>query len=102
MTTISGNRQIQIQKATVVLDPGESRVDASQVKRPKSFMELCRINGSAVIPVDNTNQYWKKDWNIGARYTIQRIMGNGSYGDVAKAYDNERKEIVRFLGGCHS
>ena len=55
-----------------------------------------------MIPVDNTNQYWKKDWNIGARYTIQRIMGNGSYGDVAKAYDNERKEIVRFLGVCHS
>lgn len=46
------------------------------------------------MSVDNTNQSWKRDWNIGDRYAIQKILGNGSYGDVAKAYDNAKNEIV--------
>lgn len=28
------------------------------------------------------------------RYTIEKIVGNGSYGEVAKAYDNEKNEVV--------
>ena len=45
-------------------------------------------------PVDNSNQSWRKDWNIGDRYVIQKILGNGSYGDVAKAIDTQTNEIV--------
>ena len=47
--------------------------------------------------VDNSNQSWRKDWNIGERYVIQRILGNGSYGDVAKAIDTHTNEIVKIV-----
>ena len=49
-------------------------------KRPKSFMEL--------------TQSWRRNWEIGNRYSIEKIVGSGSYGEVAKAYDNQKKEIV--------
>ena len=47
--------------------------------------------------IDNSNQSWRKDWNIGDRYIIQRILGNGSYGDVAKATDTKTDETVIIL-----
>ena len=47
--------------------------------------------------VDNSNQSWRKDWNIGERYVIQKILGNGSYGDVAKAIDTQTNEIVMVI-----
>lgn len=53
---------------------------------------------SSVIGVDNTNQSWRKDWKIGDRYSIQKILGAGSYGDVAKVIDTKTGEIVWF--GC--
>ena len=48
----------------------------------------------SVSDVDNTNQSWRKDWKIGDRYSIQKILGAGSYGDVAKVIDTKTGEIV--------
>lgn len=42
----------------------------------------------------NNNKSWQRDWNIDSRYTIKRIVGNGSYGDVAEAVDTETNESV--------
>lgn len=56
----------------------------------------------SVIDVDNTNQSWRKDWKIGDRYSIQKILGAGSYGDVAKVIDTKTGEIVGAAVGSHS
>jgi mitogen-activated protein kinase 1/3 len=40
------------------------------------------------------------DWEVGERYTLIRILGHGSYGEVAEAYDNvaqRRVAIKRIL-----
>ena len=61
-------------------------------------MELCSPQVDWVHLLDNCNRSWRKDWNIDSRYTIQKILGNGSYGDVAKAIDTKTGETVGSTG----
>ena len=61
-------------------------------------MELCNATMGWIDALDNRNQSWRKDWNIDSRYTIQKILGNGSYGDVAKAIDTKTEETVGSTG----
>lgn len=34
------------------------------------------------------------NWDVGSRYTLLRMLGKGSYGQVAEAFDTERKQKV--------
>ncbi|KAG6963203.1 hypothetical protein JG687_00006704 [Phytophthora cactorum] len=34
------------------------------------------------------------NWEVGSRYTLVRLLGKGSYGQVAEAFDNERQKKV--------
>ena len=61
-------------------------------------MELCNAQVDWIHFLDNCNRSWRKDWNIDSRYTIQKILGNGSYGDVAKAIDTKTGETVGSTG----
>lgn len=60
-------------------------------------MELCNPLLQSYLFLVNNNRGWQWDWNIDSRYTIKRIVGNGSYGDVAEAIDTRTNKSVSFL-----
>lgn len=65
-------------------------------------MELCISSCVIILHVVNKSKGWQWDWNIGSRYTIKRIVGNGSYGDVAEAIDTKSNESVGIQRFFHS
>lgn len=40
--------------------------------------------------MEKPNESSFKDWNVGSRDSIEELLGEGRYGSVARAYDNER------------